>query len=159
MSLKKCKDSRLFHNYHAAHLRTRRVSLSLASPSPSHPHPSSSSYHTQVDDSGHRFWKDPAGNGVFFWCFPADSRALLAGKSTGRWKQYSGRNFIVRGNRKIRQVPFTGFYSEVRGIRAGNQPGINVSFRNPAGKTRIAAGCQLKNTAFRGTLIKSFSIF
>ena len=33
--LKKCKDSRLFHNYHTAHLRTRRVSLSLASPSPS----------------------------------------------------------------------------------------------------------------------------
>ena len=150
MSLKKCKDSRLFHNYHTAHLRTRRVSLSLASPSSSHPHPSSSSYHTQVDDSGHRIRKDPAGNGVFFWCFPADFRALLAGKSTGRWKQYSRRNFIVRGNGKIRQVPFTEFYPEVRGIRAGNQPEINVSLRNPAGKIRIAVGCQLKNTSFRG---------
>ena len=52
------------------------------------------------------------------------------------------------GNGKIRQVPFTGFYPEVRGIRAGNQQEINVSLQNLAGKVRIAAGCQLKNTGF-----------
>ena len=96
---------------------------------------------------------------AFFWCFPAGSRVLPAGKSTGRWKQYFGRNFIVRGNEKIRQVPFTGFYPEVRGIRAGNQPEINVSLRSLAGNVRIAAGSQLKNTGFRGMPIKSFSIF
>ena len=93
---------------------------------------------------------------AFFRRFPADSRVLPAEKSTGRWKQYFGWNFIVAGNEKIRQVPFTGFYPEVRGIRAGNQPESNVSLRNLAGKVRIAAGCQLKNTGFRGTLIKSF---
>ena len=66
---------------------------------------------------------------------------------------------IVPGNGKIWQVPFAGFYPEARGIRAGNQSEINVSLRNLGGKVRIAAGCQLKNTGFRGTLIKSFSIF
>ena len=100
----------------------------------------------QVEDSGHRIRTDPVGNGVF-------SGAFLQVPRT------SGRNFIARGNRKIRQVPFTRFYREVRGIRAGNQPKINVSLWNLAGKVRIAAGCQLKNTGFRGTLIKSFSIF
>ena len=95
----------------------------------------------------------------FFRRFPSGSGVLPAGKSTGRWKQYSDRNFIVRGNEKIRQVPFTGFYPEVRGIRAGNQPKINVSLRNLARKVRIAVGSQLKNTGFRRTLIKSFSIF
>ena len=94
--------------------------------------------------------------------FPALSCRLsrtVGRKSAGRWKQYSSWNFIVRENGKILQVPFTGFYPEVRGIRAGNQPEINVSLRNLTGKVRIAAGCQLKNTDFRGTLIKSFSIF
>ena len=76
-----------------------------------------------------------------------------------RFPRTSGQNFIVPGNEKIRQVPFTGFYPKVRGIRAGNQPEINVSLRNLIGKVRIAAGSQLKNTVFRGTLIKSFSIF
>ena len=113
----------------------------------------------QVDDSGHRIRKDLSGNSVFFWRFTACSRLHPAGKSTGRWKQYSGRNFIVRGNGKMRQAPFTGFYPEVRGIRAGDQPEINVSLRNLTGKVLTAAGCQLKNTGFRGTLIKSFSIF
>ena len=42
--LKICKDSRLFHNYHTAHLRTRRVSLSLVLPSPS-PSPTSRLHH------------------------------------------------------------------------------------------------------------------
>ena len=66
---------------------------------------------------------------------------------------------IVPGNRKIQQVPFAGFYPEARGIRAGNQSEIDVSLRNLAREVRIAAGCQLKNTDFRGTLIKSYSIF
>ena len=96
---------------------------------------------------------------TFFRSFPAGNRVLPAGKRIGRCKQYSGRNFIVRGNGKIRQVRFTGFHPEVRGIRAGNQPEINVSLRNLAGKVHIAVGCQLKNTSFRGTLIESFSTF
>ena len=98
---------------------------------------------SQVDDSGHRIPPKTAFFPVLSCKFPRSS----------------GRNFIVHGNRKIRQVPLTGFYPEVRGIRVGNQPEINVSLRNLAGKVRIAAGFQLKNTGFRGTLIKSFSIF
>ena len=66
---------------------------------------------------------------------------------------------IVPGNGKMRQVPFARFNAKGTGIRAGNQPEINVSLRNLDGKVRIAAGCQLKNTDFRRTLIKSFSIF
>ena len=139
MSLKKCKDSRLFHNYHTAHLRTRRVSLSLASPSPSHPHPSSSSYHTQVDDSGHRIWKDPAGNGVFFLVlscrFPRTSGRKKHRKMEAVFRKELHRTWKPENPASSLYRILSGSKRDPSGKPAGNQrfpsePGRKNSYRS-----------------------------
>ena len=114
---------------------------------------------TTVGDSDHRIRTDPAGNDVFLGAFLQIPVYFRPEKAPEDGSSIPPENFAVRGNEIIRQVPFTRFYPEVRRIRAENQSEINVSLLNLAGKVRIAAGCQLKNAGFRGTLIKSFGIF
>ena len=80
---------------------------------------------------------------------PAHYPTDPTGKNTETWKQYSSRNFNVDGNAKTRKVPFIGLSPKIAWIRAGNQPEINISPRNPNGKVRPAAGCRLKNIGFR----------
>ena len=51
---------------------------------------------TQVVRSGARIPPEPAGNGIFSGLFPpvpVHFRPETAGKTTGTWKQYSGRNY------------------------------------------------------------------
>ena len=100
---------------------------------------------TRTDEKWLVFRPVPDGSPVF----PTASGR----KSHGIMEAVFRTDSIVPENGKIRRVPFVGFYLEARGIRAGNQSEINVSLRNLTGKVRIAAGCQLKNTGFRGTLI------
>ena len=117
---------------------------------------------TQVDRSGHQIRPDPTGNGVFSGAFlpvPAYFPPDPTGKNTGRWKQYSGRNFNLHGNTKTRKVPFLGLSPEITWIRAENQREINVSLRNPTGKVGPAAGCRLKNIGFRAILRKIIQYF
>ena len=95
---------------------------------------------TKTDEKWLVFRPVPDGSPVF--------RTASGRKSHGIMEAVFRMDSIVPGNRKIRQVPFAGFYPEARGIRAGNQSEINVSLRNLAGKVRIAAGCQPKKYRF-----------
>ena len=71
-------------------------------------------YHTQDDDSGLRIRREPAGNSAFsgqFLQVPVPFPQETAGKTSGKWTQYSGRKSQT-GSFHIRTNPLPGITLE-----------------------------------------------